>query len=154
MKTIILTPALIVLTQLAFTDARAVDPALPITPGMYTVTSTTSSSLNPDPDTKVMDVCIDKQVLDPGSYLPKVAQCSLENVKKNGNKASFDIDCKSGESSSGQPGLPEMTGKGECVTEETEHQCHFKMVGTVQGKEFIIDSMREGRRIGECPDLE
>jgi uncharacterized protein DUF3617 len=154
MKRVMLTAALILLAPLAFTDARAEDPALPITPGMYTVTSTTSSNLNPDPSTKIMDVCIDEQVIDPSSYLPSNAHCSLQNVKKDGNKASFDIVCKGGESATGKPGLPDMTGKGDCSTEETALYCHFKMVGVVNDREFSIDSVREGKRIGECPDVQ
>ncbi len=154
MRNLMLMTALIVLSQLAFTDARAQDAKLPITPGMYTVTSKTSSNLNPEPKVKIIDICIDDNVLDPSDYLPSVAQCSLDNVKKDGNKANFDIACKSTKrSEDGSPGMPEMNGKGDCSTTDSGLYCHFQMILPLQGKEFTIDSVREGRRIGECPEL-
>lgn len=153
MKRLLLTAALILSAQIAFTDARAEDPMLPVTPGMYTITSKTSSNVSPEPKTKIADMCIDKDLLDPSDYLPSAAQCSLDNVKKDGNKASFDIKCKSGESTKGKPGMPEMNGKGDCSTTETEIYCRFEMVGSVQGREFTIKAVREGKRSGECPEL-
>ena len=154
MKRLMLTAAIILLAPLALTDARAEDATLPITPGMYTVTSTTKSNLNPDPNTKIMDICIDKETIDPKGYLPSIAQCEFQNVKKDGNKANFDIDCKSTKRSGGTPGMPEMRGKGDCNTTEDELYCHFKMVLPLQEEEYTIDSVREGKRIGECPDVE
>jgi len=154
MKRVMLVTILVLMAQFAFSDAQAEDPTLPITPGLYTVTSKTSSNLNPEPKIQIMDVCIDAPVLDPSGYLPSAANCSLDNVKKDGNKASFDISCQSTKRSGGTPGMPEMKGKGDCSTTQTELYCHFKMVLPLQEEEFTIDSVRQGRRVGDCPDLE
>lgn len=153
MKRLLLAIAFILSAQIALTDVRAEDANLAVTPGMYTITSKTSSNMSPEPKTKIADLCIDKEFLDPSDYLPSAAQCSLDNVKKDGNKVSFDIACKSGESTKDRPGLPEMNGKGDCSTTETELYCRFQMTGSVQDREFSIDAVREGRRTGDCPEL-
>jgi len=140
--------ALIFVSQISFTPAGAEDVTLNVTPGMYTITSNTRSNMNPDPKSTVMDVCVQEEVFDPKNALSSLEECSVNNVKKNADTVGFDIDCKGGQR------MPAMTGKGECSTSETELHCHFKVVGTFQGQEFSIDTVRDGKRTGDCPESE
>ena len=115
---------------------------------MSTITITTRSNMSPNPKTTVKDVCVENEVFDPNNALSSLEECTVNNVKKNANKVGFDVDCKGGQR------MPAMTGKGECSTSETELKCHFKMVGTFRGQEFSIDTVREGKRTGDCPEPE
>lgn len=70
--------------------------------------------------------------------------CSVSNVKKSGNKLSFDVKCASNQM------MPAMTGKAEASTTSSTISLHYKMVGVIQGQEISVDSTSEGNRTGEC----
>lgn len=149
---IIISALILLAAALAFNDTIAEEAKIPATPGMYTVTVTSGSDKSSGTSKKVVDICINEDVLDPGHYLPKSAQCSLSNVKKEGNKAAFDIECKGGTGKDGGIQVPAMNGKGDCSTTESEFYCSYIMEGSVQGEEFKVRSRREGKRIGDCPE--
>ena len=144
----IIITALILVSQISFTGAGAEDATLAINPGMYTINITARSNMSPEPKSTVRDICIEKDVFDPKTALSSLEECLVDNVKKTGDKVDFDIECKGGER------MPAMTGKGDCRTSKTELYCHFKVVGMFQGQEFSIDTVRDGKRTGECPAAE
>lgn len=123
---------------------------LPLTPGLYTVTVSSSSDKSSNLAKNVVDMCINKDLLDPKDYLPKAADCNLANVKKEDKKVSFDIGCKGGSAEKGVP-VPAMKGTGECTTIESEFYCSYKMKGDIQGEEFLVNTERKGTRTGDCP---
>lgn len=136
----------------AFDYAAAEDAKIPVMPGMYNVTVTSSSDKSSNSTKNVVDMCIDEVLLDPEDYFPKSAGCNLANIKKEDRKATFDIDCAGGEGKEGGIAVPAMKGAGECSTTDSELYCNFIMEGAVQGEEFKVRSRREGKRIGDCPE--
>lgn len=148
MKYGIIITALIFVSQISFTGAGAEDVTLDITPGMYTMKSTTKSNMSPNPKITIKDMCVENEVFDPNTALSSLEECTVINAKKDANQVDFDIECKGGQR------MPAMTGKGQCDTSKSELNCHFKMVGTFQGQEFSIDMVREGKRTGDCPERE
>ena len=132
--------------------SQAEEAEIPVTPGLYTITVTTSSDKSSNSAKNVVDLCISEELLDPKDYLPKAAVCSLANVKKEDNKAVFDIDCKGGSTGQGKTQVPQMKGTGECSTKESEIYCIYNMEGEIQGEVFSVNTKREGKRIGDCPE--
>lgn len=149
----IISSALILLSvTLSYSLSMAEEANIPVSPGLYTVTVTSSSDKSSSTAKKVVDICINKELLDPVDFLPKAADCSLANVKKDGRKASFDIGCKGGGGDETRLPVPAMKGAGECSTTESELSCNYKMEGEIQGEVFKVNTKRKGSRIGDCPE--
>lgn len=128
---------------LSFTTAGAADNSIPIVPGQYSVKRTTSSNLNPEPKTETVENCIPTDSFNPSMALPD-ASCTANNIKKSGNKLTFDIKCDGGQS------MPPMTGKTKVSTTSSTLKIEMDMLTTFQGKEFAINSKSEAKRIGDC----
>jgi len=121
----------------------AVDDSIPIVPGKYTITTTTSSNLSPNPTSETEEKCIPTESFNPRMALPDES-CSVSNIKKSGNKLTFDIKCTGGKT------VPPMTGKTVASTTSSTLNFQMKMVGAFQGQEFSVNSKSEGKRTGDC----
>jgi len=136
-----LVASLIVLVS--FSGSWAADDSIPVVPGYYKIKTTTRSNMNPNPQTDTEEQCVVDTSFNPSMALPDES-CSASNVKKKGNKLSFDIKCE------GNQMMPAMTGKADASTTSSTLSLHYKMVGVVQGQEVSVDSTSEGKRTGDC----
>jgi len=134
--------SLIVLVS--FSGSWAADNTIVVVPGNYKIKTTTRSNMNANPQIDIEDECLPDSSYNIKSFLPDDEACSANNVKKSGNKLTFDIKCEGGQS------MPAMTGKAEASATSSTISSHFKMVGTFQGQEFSVDSTSEGNRTGDC----
>jgi hypothetical protein len=126
-----------------FSGSWAADDSIPVVPGNYKIKTTTRSNMSPNPQTDIDDQCIMDTSFTPSMALPDES-CSTSNVKKSGNKISFDAKC------TGNQRMPAMTEKVEMSTTSSTLSFHSKMVGVMKGQEFSVDSTSEGSRTGDC----
>jgi len=133
--------SLIVLVS--FSGSWAADNSIAVVPGNYKIKTTTRSNVNPNPQIDIEDQCVADTSFNPKMALPD-ENCSASNVKKSGNKLSFDVKC------TGDQMMPAMTGKAEASATSKTLSLHYKMVGVIQGQEFSVDSTSEGNRTGDC----
>jgi hypothetical protein len=127
----------------SFSGSWAADDSIPVVPGNYNIKTTTRSNVSPNPQIDIEDQCVADTSFNPKMALPDES-CSVSNVKKSGNKLSFDVKC------AGNQMMPAMTGKAEASTTSSTISLHYKMVGVIQGQEFSVDSTSEGNRTGNC----
>lgn len=123
--------------------SAAAEDSIPLTPGQYSVKTTTSSNLKPEPKSLTEERCIPIDKFTPSMVLPDTS-CSASNVKKSSNVLTFDIKCPGNEE------RPPMTAKAELVTTKSTFKIKMDAVSTFDDKEYIIDSSIESKRIGEC----
>lgn len=128
----------------SFSGSRAADDSIKVVPGNYKITTTTRSNVDPNPQIDTQDQCIGKTSYNTKSFLPDDESCKASNVKKSGNKLSFDVKC------TGDQRMPAMTGKADASATSSTLSSHFKMAGVFQDQEVSIDSTSEGIRTGDC----
>ena len=87
----------------------AMDDSIPVVPGYYKIKTTTRSNMSPNPQVDTEEQCVVDTSFNPRMALPDES-CLASNVKKNGNKLSFDIKCE------GNQMMPAMTGKADAST--------------------------------------
>jgi hypothetical protein len=133
--------SLIVLVS--FSGSWAADNTIVVVPGNYKIKTTTRSNMNPNPQSDIEDQCVTDTLFYPQMALPDES-CTPSNVKKSGNKLSFDFKC------TGNQIMPAMTGKADVSATSSTLSLHYKMVGVNQGQEFSVDSTSEGKRTGDC----
>lgn len=140
-KLILIIPAVIFMS---FSATFAADNSIPVVPGNYSITTTTTSNMSPAPKTDTEEQCITDTSFNPSMSLPDDDSCTATNVKKSGNKLTFDIKCE------GSQMMPPMTGKAEASTSSSTIGYKIKMAGSFQGQEFSVDSKSDGKRTGDC----
>lgn len=117
--------------------------SIPVVPGLYKVTSTTTSNLNPEPKSQTEEHCIPIDKFTPSMALPD-ASCTASNVKKSSNVLTFDIKCP------GNDERPPMTSKTEVVTTKKTLNIKMDIVNTFEDKVYSVNSLSEGKRVGDC----
>lgn len=133
-----------VLTFVSFSSPWAADDSIKVVPGNYTITTTARSNMKTNPDIETEDECIRETSYNPTSFMSEEDGCTASNIKKTGNKITFDIKCDPGK------GIPHMTGIGEASATSSTISSHYKMAGTFQGMDVSFDSKSEGKRNGDC----
>lgn len=128
---------------IALSSSFAADDSIKVVPGNYSVTTTTRSSFNTEPEISTDDECIDKDSVDAKDFLPD-PKCTVSNLKKDSNKLSFNMKCE------GDQTMPAMTGTAEISATSKTVKSDYKMVGTFQGREFSVNSKSEGKLTGPC----
>ncbi len=128
---------------ISFSGSWAADDSITVVPGNYKIKTTTRSNMNPNPQIDIEDQCVADTSFNPKMALPG-ENCSASNVKKSGNKLSFDFKCTGDQKTSA------MTGKADASATSKTLSLHYKMVGVIQGQEFSVDSTSEGNRTGDC----
>ena len=123
--------------------AALAENSIPVVPGQYSVKTTTSSNLKPEPKSLTEERCIPIDQFTPSMVLPD-ATCKASNVKKSSNVLTFNIKCP------GNDQRPPMTAKAELVTTKSNFKIKMDAVSTFDDKEYIIDSVIEGKRTGDC----
>ncbi|GJM14836.1 MAG: hypothetical protein DHS20C13_01630 [Thermodesulfobacteriota bacterium] len=123
--------------------ASLAEDSIPVVPGQYSVKSTTTSNLNPEPKTQTEEHCIPIDKFTPSMALPD-ATCTASNIKKSSNVLTFDIKCP------GNDQRPPMTSKAEVVTTKSTLNIKMDIVNTFEDKVYSVKSLSEGKRIGEC----
>ncbi len=142
MRNILLAVSLVLIVPAL--DAAAADDTIKVEPGNYTITTKTRSNFSPNPQIETYDECLDKTSEGVKDFMPDDDACTASNVKKSGNKLTFDMKC------TGTQAMPAMTGKAEISATSTTVKSHYKMVGSYQGQEFSIDSESVGQNNGPC----
>jgi len=128
----------------SFSGSWAADDFITVVPGKYNIKTTTRSNMSPNPQIETQEHCIGKASHNTKSFLPDDENCSASNVKKSGNKITFDFKC------TGDERMPAMTGKADASASSSTLSSHFKMTGVAQGQEFSVDTTSEGSRTGSC----
>ena len=123
--------------------SRAADNSIPVVPGQYSVKTTTSSNLSPEPKSVTEEHCIPIDKFTPSTALPD-ATCTASNVKKSSNVLTFDFKCP------GNKERPPMTRKAEIVTTKSTLKIKMEIVNTFEDKVYSVNSLSEGKRIGDC----
>jgi len=141
LKLILFVPLLFLVS---FSVSLAAGDSIKVVPGNYSITTTTKSNMKSNPDIETEDKCIKDAFYNPKQFMSEDDGCTASNMKKSGNKLTFDIKCEAGE------GMPNMTGKGEASATSSTISSHYKMAGTFQGMEVSWDSKSEGKRTGDC----
>ena len=127
----------------SFSTAQADDNSIPVVPGQYSVKSTTTSNLSPEPKTQTQEHCIPIDKFTPSMALPD-ATCTASNIKRSSNVLTFDIKCP------GNDERPPMTSKAEVVTTKSTLNIKMDIVNTFEDKIYSVKSLSEGKRIGDC----
>lgn len=119
---------------------------LKITPGLYSVEGKTKTNLDDQPHQKTSNVCIKESEIRPETMLPSSGNCTIRNLKSDGKKASFDINCDDPTNGS------TMKGKAEYSTRSDYFTFKYELKGQSQGKEMTVFSEGKGERKGDCPE--
>jgi len=127
----------------SFSTVQADDNSIPVVPGQYSVKSTTTSNLSPEPKTQTQEHCIPIDKFTPSMALPD-ATCTASNIKRSSNVLTFDIKCP------GNDERPPMTSKAEVVTTKSTLNIKMDIVNTFEDKIYSVKSLSEGKRIGDC----
>lgn len=114
-----------------------------IKPGKYEVTTKMRSSLDNALSKKTIERCIQGTSINPQSFLPDPERCSIANLKKSGNKSSFDIKCTS-------PDGLNLIGSMEYTVGQTSFSYKFKLEAPYNDGVFQIDSDGVAKRVGDC----
>ncbi len=141
LKIILFVPLMV---AMCFSASIAADDSIPVVPGNYSITTTTSSNMSTNPKTDTEEQCIKDTSFNPRMSLPDDESCTATNVKKSGNKLTYDVKCQ------GSEAMPSMTGKAEASTTSSTVNYKIKMVGSFQGQDFSVKSNSEGKRTGDC----
>jgi len=120
------------------------DDTLSITPGKYLIVSTEKTNLSTVPKTVTNERCIKEKEFDPKITLPSPKLCSAANVKKKGDKITYDVTCK------GDRSMPAMSGNVEFSSTGTMFTYDLIMNGSIEGTEYNIHNHGEGERLGKC----
>ncbi len=144
MRYVLMTLTILMFAAAAFTGARADKTTLDVTPGKYVINKETSTNLKPEPLTRTEEKCITESKFDPETALPDRESCSVSNMKKSGNKVTFDIDCK------GSAQMLPMKGKAEYSATDSTLSWNLNMKGMMQDQEVTVNSKGEGKRVGAC----
>jgi len=123
--------------------SRAADNSIPVVPGQYSVKTTTSSNLSPELKSVTEEHCIPIDKFTPSMALPDTT-CTASNVKKSSNVLTFDFKCPGNEE------RPPMTSKTEVVTTKSTLKIKMDIVNTFDDKIYSVNSLSEGKRIGDC----
>lgn len=126
-----------------FSTAMAAEESIPLVPGQYSLKSTTSSNLNPEPKILTEEHCIPVDKFTPSMALPDPS-CTASNVKKSSNVLTFDIKCP------GNDQRPPMTAKSEVVTTKSSLNIKMDIVNNIDDKIYSVKSLSELKRIGDC----
>lgn len=140
-KFILIIPAVVFLT---FSASYAADSSIKVVPGNYSITTTTKSNMTNNAQVRTEDQCIEDTSYNPEQFMSEEDGCTASNMKKSGNKVTFDIKCDPGQ------GMPNMTGTGKASATSSTISSHYKMAGTFQGMDVSFDSKSEGTRTGDC----
>ncbi len=100
--------------------------------------------MSQNPQIETEDECLDKTLVGVKDFLPDDDVCTASNIKKSGNKLTFDMKCE------GSQAVPAMSGKAEISATSSTVRSHYKMVGSYQGQEFSIDTESVGQNKGPC----
>lgn len=141
LKLILFVPLMV---AMSFSVSIAADDSIKVVPGNYSITTTSKSNLRPNPEIETEDQCITDTSYNPKEFMPEEDGCSASNLKKSGNKITFDIKCQ------GDQQMPSMTGKGEASATSSTISSHYKMAGTFQNMDISFDTKSEGKRTGDC----
>ncbi|HVY54387.1 MAG TPA: DUF3617 family protein [Thermodesulfobacteriota bacterium] len=146
MKTGIKFVLIMILAALPLT-ALAQDSILKVTPGKYQIKRKTAPDNDANAVEKTEEKCIMDPVFKPESVLPPQGNCKANNVKKDGNSVTFDIDCAGG------PQMPPLTAKAEYSSNGMAIGWHivFTFKDQNSGQPLTIIDSAEGKRIGDCP---
>lgn len=125
-------------------DSIASDQTIDVIPGSYDITTKTTSNFNPNGQIDNYIDCMDKNKVGVKDFMPDEEACTASNIKKSGNKLTFDMKCE------GSQAMPAMSGKAEISADGKNVSSKYKMVGSYQGQEFSINSESTGKNTGPC----
>lgn len=125
-------------------DSIASDQTIDVIPGSYDITTKTTSNFNPNGQIDNDIDCMDKNKVGVKDFMPDEEACTASNIKKSGNKLTFDMKCE------GSQAMPAMSGKAEISADGKNVSSKYKMVGSYQGQEFSINSESTGKNTGPC----
>ncbi len=114
-----------------------------IKPGKYEIMTKMRSSLDNALSKKTIERCIEGTTINPQSFLPDPERCTLTNLKKTGNKSSFDMKCTS-------PNGMDLTGHMEYSVQETSFSYKFQLQAPHNGGTFEVISEGDAKRVGDC----
>lgn len=125
-------------------DSIATDQTIDVIPGSYDITTKTTSNFNPNGQIDNDIDCMKNNQVGVKDFMPDEEACTASNIKKSGNKLTFDMKCE------GSQAMPAMTGKAEISADGKNISSKYKMVGSYQGQEFSINSESTGKNTGPC----
>ncbi|MEM7009212.1 MAG: DUF3617 family protein [Thermodesulfobacteriota bacterium] len=125
-------------------DSMAQDDSIDVVPGNYLVTTITESSFSQTPETNDDNECMNENTVSVKDFLPDDNACNATNIKKSGNKLTFDIKCNQAQ------GMPAMNGSAEVSATKKTVYSKYKMAGDFQGTKFTVDSESKGKLTGPC----
>ena len=125
-------------------DSLASDQTIKVIPGSYEITTKTTSNFNPNGQIENDIECMDKTSVGVKDFMPDEEACTASNIKKSGNKLTFDMKCE------GSQAMPAMTGTAEISANGKNVSSKYKMVGSYQGQEFSVSTESTGKNTGPC----
>ncbi len=125
-------------------DSLASDKTIDVIPGSYSITTKTTSNFNPNGQVDNDIDCMDKNKFGVKDFIPDEEACTASNIKKNGNKLTFDMKC------SGSQAMPTMSGTAEISADGKNVSSKYKMVGSYQNQEFSVTTVSTGKHTGPC----
>lgn len=135
--------ALLIITGFMLHSDSLAQDELKIKPGNYEIMTKMRSSLDNALSKKTVERCIEGNTINPQSFLPDPERCTLSNLKKTGNKSSFDMKCTS-------PNGMSLTGHMEYTMKETSFSYKFKLLAPHNDGTFEVESEGDAKRIGDC----
>lgn len=135
--------ALLIITGFMLHSDSLAQDELKIKPGKYEIMTKMRSSLDNALSKKTIERCIEGNTINPQSFLPDPERCTLSNLKKTGNKSSFDMKCTS-------PNGMNLTGHMEYTVAETSFSYKFKLKAPHNDGTFEVESEGDAKRIGDC----
>ena len=126
------------LTLLAAAPAAA--EGLPITPGLWEITSKNSMTGREH----VGQECMADAVFDPSAMAKDADGCSLDNETVSGNTISYDMNCTDGINEG------EVTGHFSFTIDGDQGSGRTDMTFKVNGQTMSMSQEMSARRIGDC----
>ena len=117
--------------------------SIPIEPGLWEMTSTSTTSMSPQPQTVTENECVDQTEYSVSDLLPDDNNCTLTESNVNGNTLSWTMQCSA-------PDGTTSNGGGEFTSNGGSGSGNMHMTMQYQGQTFNIQTSWKGKRIGSC----
>ena len=127
----------------SFTQFAFAADSIPVNPGMWEMTSTSTTSMSPQPRTVTENECVDQTEYNVNDLLPDDNNCTLTESNVSGNTLTWTMQCSA-------PDGTTSSGGGEFTSDGDSGSGNMHMTMQYQGQSFDIQTSWKGKRIGSC----
>ncbi len=117
---------------------------LPINPGMWRITSTTTNMMTGQPQTETEDQCMEESTFDPVAEIQDEGDgCAVSDQTISGNTMTFTMTCQGADG-------PPMVGNARYTVNENDGDGEITYTASFGGQTMTMQSSWVAERVGDC----